>query len=148
MIHIKAGNIFFNKKNNGESIYDLFAAQQDYSKRLLKMRLTFLADHDAYVSKIKSTNNNKYDMVTNNNLKFLVYHLNDYLDRQLRLVERIRHTIIFEDEHDLFELQCEDWPYFIEKRFDNVRKEQYPHTQIAWFWGGGVPVRQHGLHRI
>ena len=85
---------------------------------------------------IKSTNNNKHDMVTNNNLKFLVYHLNDYLDRQLRLVERIRHTIIFEDEHDLFELQCEDWPYFIEKRFDNVRKEQYPHTQIAWFWGG------------
>ena len=138
MIHIKAGNIFFNKKNNGESIYDLFAAQQDYSKRLLKMRLTFLADHDAYVSKylmaIKSTNNNKSDMVTNSNLKFLVYHLNDYLDRQLRLVERIRHTIIFEDEHDLFELQCEDWSYFIEKRFDNVRKEQYPHTQIAWFF--------------
>ena len=62
-----------------------------------------------------STSDNKYDMLTNKNSKLLIYHFSNYLDRQLRLVKRARHTIIFEDEHGLHELQWKGWPYLIGK---------------------------------
>ena len=37
IIHIETGNIFFDNvnSNSGESIYDFFIAQQDYTKKLL-----------------------------------------------------------------------------------------------------------------
>ena len=49
-IHIGTGNTFFNNKNSIENICDIFLAQQDYSKKLLKLKFTFSADCEAYVS--------------------------------------------------------------------------------------------------
>ena len=39
------------------------------------------------------------------NFKFLVYKFNNYLNRQGKPMEKIRHTIISEDGHGLLELQ-------------------------------------------
>ena len=68
-IHIEIGNIFFKNMNNRESLYHLFYAQQDYSKKLLEMELVFSTDYKAYVFEyliaIKFTNDDKYNMLTN-----------------------------------------------------------------------------------
>ena len=60
-------------------------------------------------------------MLTNKNFKFLFYNFND---RQMRPLKRPRHTIISEDEHDLLELQREDWPYFIEKVLEKMSEKK------------------------
>lgn len=55
--------------NNRESLYHLFYAQQDYSKKLLEMEFVFSTDYKAYVFEyliaIKFTNDDKYNMLTN-----------------------------------------------------------------------------------
>ena len=104
---------FFDNKNSRGSIYDFFYSQQDYSKKLLRTKFTFSVDYDTYISEylmaIKSTNDNKYDMLPNNS-KFPFYYFDGFLDRQLRPVARVRHTIVSKDEQGLLELQKENWP--------------------------------------
>lgn len=77
-IHIKTGNIFFDNIDSGKSIFDFFTAQYDCNKKLLQISLAFSADYDAYVSEylttIKNINDNKYNMLTNKNFKFLFYN--------------------------------------------------------------------------
>ena len=119
-IHIEIGKIFFENKNSGESIYDFFYLQQNYSKKLLKMKFIFSADYKAYVSKYlmaeKSTNDDKYNMLTKKNSKFCFYNFDDYLDRLCRPVERVRHSIVSENEHGFLELLRKVWLCFIEKK--------------------------------
>ena len=90
-IHIETGNIFFENKNRIESIEDFFYTQQDYSKKLLKMKLIFSEDYEAYVSEYlmarKSTNDDKYNMLTKKNLEFLFFKdtlkgFNDFKNKQ------------------------------------------------------------------
>lgn len=96
--------MFFDIENSGDSIYDFFYVQQDYNKKFLKINLTFVADYYYYISKklqaIKSLGDNKCDMLTNKNSKFLFYQFNDLLDRMLLPVQRIRHKIIAKDKKD------------------------------------------------
>lgn len=77
-IHIKTGNIFFDNIDSGKSIFDFSTAQYDCNKKLLQISLAFSADYDAYVSEylttIKNINDNKYNMLTNKNFKFLFYN--------------------------------------------------------------------------
>ena len=64
-------------------------------------------DYSTYVSEylmvIKSVNDNKYDMLTNKNSKFLFYNFNDYLNDFP--VQYVRHIIISEDTCGLLDLQ-------------------------------------------
>ena len=75
--HIETGNIFFNNQNSRESIYEFFYAQQNYKKKLIDVNLTFGADYDSYISnylmRMKGTEGDKYDMLTNKNLEFFVF---------------------------------------------------------------------------
>ena len=85
-IHTETGKIFFHNKNSVESIYDFFPAQQDYSKTLSKTKFTFSADYEAYILEylmtIKSTMDDKYNMLTNkNSKKFIFYNFNNNLLR-------------------------------------------------------------------
>ena len=109
MIHIEIRNTFFDNRSSQGSIYDFFYSQQDYSKKLLGTKFTFSVDYDTYISEyvmaIKSTNVNKYDMLPNKNSKFPFYYFDGFLERQLRSVARVRHTIVSKDEHRLLELQ-------------------------------------------
>ena len=96
--HIETGNIFFDNVNSEESILDFIAAQQDYDKKLLQIEFNYSVDYDNYVFKylmaIKSENDDKYDILTNKNSKFLFYNFNVYLYRRGLPVQYLRHTIV------------------------------------------------------
>lgn len=53
---------------------------------------------------IKAQTKDKNDMLTNKKSKFLFYNFNSYINRQAKQVQKVRHTIISEDEHELLEL--------------------------------------------
>ena len=74
---------------------------------------------------INSTKNEKHDMLTNKNSKFLFYNFNNYFDRQIQPVESVRHTIISEGKHGLLELQRKDWLNFIENVIEMPEKENF-----------------------
>ena len=68
-IHLENGNIYFANQNSGESICHFFLPHQDYDKKLFKIKLTFGANCDSYLSQylvfIKSEDDNRFDMLTN-----------------------------------------------------------------------------------
>ena len=62
-------------------------------------------------------------MLLNTKSRFPFYHFNDYLHRQARPTEKVRHTIITEVEYGLLKLQHENLQYFKEKNLDMSEKE-------------------------
>ena len=128
-IHIETGNIFFNNANSGGSIYDFLAAQQNYDKKLLKFDFTFCTHYESCVSgylvAIKNTNNGMYDMLPNKNSKLLFYIFNDYFHRHREPVQKVRHTIIAEDEYGQLELKKKDQSYFRGKLLEISKQENF-----------------------
>ena len=57
--------------------------QQDASKELLNIEFETLDNYDEYITvhlaAVKNKNDNKYEMLTNKNPKFLFYNFNNYL---------------------------------------------------------------------
>ena len=68
-----------------------------------------------YLVSIKDDEDEKYDMLTNKNSKFLFYHFNDYLRQINKPTKPVRHSIVADDDTALEILQNQNWQYFIEK---------------------------------
>ena len=64
---------------------------------------------------IKAQTKDKNDMLTNKKSKFLFHNFNSYINRQAKPVQKIRHTIISEDEHELLQLQTKSLVLFPRK---------------------------------
>ena len=79
-ILIDIRNIFFDNINSGESIFDFIASRQDYDEKLLQIEFNYSDNCDSYIFEflkaIKSVNNDKCDIQTNKNSKFLFYNFN------------------------------------------------------------------------
>ena len=92
-------------------------------------------DYDSYVSEyltaIESVNDDKYDMLTKINSKFLLHNFNDYFKRRGLPMQYVRETIVSEDVHGLLELQQRDWSYFIRKLFELSQKENLEFKQLG-----------------
>ena len=80
---------------------------------ILKLELSYAGDFDSYLSThqaaIRLLKGDKYDILTDKNSKFLIYQLNDYINRNKRLMERVRYAIILEEKVDLLELKRQNW---------------------------------------
>ena len=63
---------------------------------------------------IKNVNDNRYDMFTHKNSKYLFYNFNNYLNRTGIPVQFVRHTLIYDDNYALTILQEKYWQYSIE----------------------------------
>lgn len=81
---------------NIESIYEFMLTQQRYGKKrflnliwelVLTIVCLFVSD---YLSAINSVNDNKYDMLTHKNLKFLFYRFSNILDRTFNLAQKVK----------------------------------------------------------
>ena len=77
-IHINSGNIFFNNLDRNESIYSFFQQQENQSKAKIKHRsFAFTNSYKDYfewlVHGFKGNEDQKYDLLTNKNLKYLFY---------------------------------------------------------------------------
>ena len=74
-IHIETGNIYFDNFNTKKILYNLILMQQDTSKKILNVRIIFGEDFQQYTRKylagIKVKIDEKYDITTNKNSKYL-----------------------------------------------------------------------------
>ena len=68
-----------------------------------------------YLVNIKDGEDEKYDMLTNKNSKFLFYHFYDYLKQINEPMKPVRHSVVLNDETALEILQNENWQYFIKR---------------------------------
>ena len=84
-IHIESRIIFFNNLDTNESIYGFFQQQENQSKAKIKhCHFTFTDNYEDYfewlVRGFKGNEDQKYDVLTNKNSKYLFYGFNDYLE--------------------------------------------------------------------
>ena len=117
-IHIETGNIFFNNLDTNESIYGFFQQQENQSKAKINFEFSFTDRYEDYfdwlVQGFKGSEDQKYDVLTNKNSKYLFYQFNDYLERLLQPIKPVRHSIITDDDLGLEIIENENWQYFIE----------------------------------
>ena len=76
-IHIESRNIFFNNSDTNESIQGFFQQQENQSKANIKYHFTFTDSYEDYfewlVHGFKGNEDQKYDILTNKNSKYLFY---------------------------------------------------------------------------
>ena len=118
-IHIETDNIFFNSLDTNGSIYGFFQQQENQSKaKKINFEFSFTDRYEDYfdwlVQGFKGSEDQKYDVLTNKNSKYLFYQFNDYLERLLQPIRPVRHSIITDDDLVLEVIQNEKWQYFIE----------------------------------
>ena len=113
-IHIKSGNIFFNNLDTSESIYGFFQQQENQSKAKINFTVSYEDYFDWLVQGFKGNKDQKYDILTNENSKYLFYWFNDYLEHILEPIKSVRHSVITDDDLALEVIQNENWQYFIE----------------------------------
>ena len=68
-----------------------------------------------YLDAIKNKNDDKYDILTHKNSKFLFYNFNNFLNRIGQKPKLIRHTNISDDDFTLENIQQKNWLYFFER---------------------------------
>lgn len=76
------------------------------------------------MSTTKSKDNGKYDIMMHENLKFLLYRYNGFLDRNFRPIEQVRHTFILENIVSL-KIQWGNWHHYIEETFSISKNGGY-----------------------
>ena len=117
-IHIEIGYIFFNNLDTNESIYGFFQQQENQSKAKINFEFSFTDSYEDYidwfVQGFKGNEDQKYDVLTNKNSKYLFYRFNDYLDGLLQPIKLVLHSVITDDDLALDIIRNENWQYFIE----------------------------------
>ena len=104
-IHIDSGDIFINNQNTGESIYDFVLNQQDQKKKQLPTNFSYDDDYTDYITKyllsINKVDDDKFDVLTNKNSKYLFHLFNKYLEDKNKPKQFIRHSVILDDNYTL-----------------------------------------------
>ena len=114
-IHINSGQIFINNQITGESLYDFLRAQQDLTKKILKVNVAITDDLDYYVKEVLlNIANHRYDMNSNSTSKFLFYYFNTFRQAQGKSFLEISHSVIADDDYTLENIQNKNWQYFVE----------------------------------
>ena len=82
-IHVESGGIFYNDFNTKENFYDFLLAQQDESKQITSKRISFHHRFEGYTREYLPSflleEIDKFDMLFNKNLKYLLYKFNDWI---------------------------------------------------------------------
>ena len=107
-IHIDSGDIFINNQNTGESIHKFVLNQQDDKKKELPIDFSYDDDYTDYITKylpsINEIDDDKFDVLTNKNSKYLFHLFNNYLEDRNRPKQFIRHSVVSDDNYALKEL--------------------------------------------
>ena len=82
-IHVESRQIFINNQIMGESLYNFLRAQQDLTKKILKVNVAITNDFDYYIKEVLANiTDDRYDMNSNCTSKFLFYHFNTFRQAQ------------------------------------------------------------------
>ena len=114
-IHIESGQILIDNQITGESLYNFLRAQQDLTKKILKVNVAITYDFDHYIKEVLANiTDDRYDINSNSTSKFLFYHFNTFRQAQGKSFLEIRHSVIADNDYALENLQNKNWQYFIE----------------------------------
>lgn len=102
------------------SFYDFILTQQGTSKKkLLDAKLSFDKNFQQYIQKylavIKAQGNEKHNMLSSKNSKYLFCRYNDFLQMRNLEMSLIRHMKATQDYEGFLEIQNKDWSCFIGK---------------------------------
>ena len=65
-IHIDSGQIFIDNQITGESLHNFLCAQEDLTKKILKVNVAITDDFDYYVKEVLANiTNDRYNMDSN-----------------------------------------------------------------------------------
>ena len=121
-VHIESANIYHENTDTNESTYSFFQNQEYETKKWIDIEFILSDDYNDYFMKyfvnIKNGEDEKYDILTNKNSKFLFYHFNDYLRQINKPTKPICHSIVADDDTALEILQNKNWRYFIERTLE------------------------------
>ena len=82
-IHVESRQIFINNQIMGESLYNFLRAQQDLTKKILKVNVAITNDFDYYIKEVLANiTDDRYNMNSNSISKFLFYHFNTFRQAQ------------------------------------------------------------------
>ena len=113
-IHLETGQIFYDNKIMGESLYDFLKKQEDLNKKELKVDVPIDDDFDYYVREILSNvKDDLFDMNSNSTSKFLFYNFDTFRSLHGKEILTIRNSIVANDEYALEILQNRKWLHFI-----------------------------------
>ena len=119
--HIDTGNIYYDNNDTNESIYGLFQLQEDETKKFIEYEHEFVYDdtyqqyYDEFLLKINQQNDDRLDVLSNKNSKFLFYHFNNFLTRVNVTPLPVRHSKTTKDDLAIDIIQNKNWQYFIER---------------------------------
>ena len=76
-IHIESGDLYYNRTNTGESIYDFVLIQNDFSKKIVKEKIYYAGTFQDYLSEflagISAEVDAQLDTLTRKCIKYLFY---------------------------------------------------------------------------
>ena len=110
---------YYDNNGTSESIYSFVQLQEDETKKFNERE--FVYDHtyqqyyDQFLLKINQQDDDRLDVLTNENSKFLFYHFNDFLTCLNVMRLRVRHSKTTNDDLAIDIIQNENWQYFIER---------------------------------
>ena len=99
--------------DTNESIYSFFQQQEDSSKAFINFDFIFGDNYSDYFqqifNKFKAKEDDKYDVLTNKNSKYLFYKFNDSLATIGELAKAVRHSKITQDDVAIEAIQNQNW---------------------------------------
>ena len=104
--------------DTNESIYSFFQQQEDSSKAFINFDFLFEDSYSDYfewiINKFKAKQDDRYDVLTNKNSKYLFYKSNDSLATIGELVKAVPYSKITQDDVAIEAIQNQNWQYFVE----------------------------------
>ena len=118
-IHIETGNIYYQDRDTNESIFHFIQNQQNITKGFVQKDFKFSSNYKDYfqwiLHQFDANEKTNYDLLSFQNIKFLVYRYNDILHSGGNQIIKIRHSQLTDDFLAAAEIQNQDWQYFIER---------------------------------
>ena len=101
-----------------KSVCGFFQQEENKSRANIKYHFTFADSYENYfewlVHGFKGNEDQKYNILTDKNSKYLFYWFNNYPEHILEPIKPPRHSVITDDDLTLDVIQNENWQYFIE----------------------------------
>ena len=111
-IHVESGDIFYNDFNTQKKFYNFLLPQQDESKQFMPKRISYHYSFEKYVCSYLLSFSieeiDKFDMLSNKNLKYLLYKFNDWIESMGAENYLSRHASKVKDEVGLQKIEIKN----------------------------------------
>lgn len=120
-IHVETRNLYCDNFDTNESLYNFLLNQQNEKKKISDATLSYSSSFIEYLTEFLQEKNaetdDRFDTVTNKNVKYLFLRYNDFL-----LSKGLSTVSISEDGVILEEIQNKNWQYLVESLNKNVER--------------------------